>query len=61
MEYTEVLISEERVIIKPKKGGIFTFTWEEFDDLEVAFDVVRRLSGAVLDRKLLITIKDQKE
>jgi len=61
MGYTEVLILEDKVIINLKKGGVSTFTWEEFDELEVAFDVVRRLSGAIRDRKMLITIKDQKD
>lgn len=61
MRATEVLIEQESITINWNDTLMHVFTWEEFDDLEVAFDVVRRLSGAITDKKLLITIKDQKK
>jgi hypothetical protein len=60
MYATEVLIEDGAITINPKDGEVLHFTWEEFDELEVAFDVVRRLSGAIRERKMLITIKEEK-
>ena len=58
MSTTMVLIEDEAITITTKERKTFHFTWEEFDELEVAFDVVRRLSGAIRERKILITIKE---
>lgn len=61
MNATKVLIEDETITISTKKEEVFHFTWEEFDELEVAFDVVRRLSGAIRERKMLITIKEDRK
>ena len=58
---TEVLIEEERISISLKNTLLYVYTWEEFDELEVAFDVVRRLTGGIKEKRLSVSINEEKK